>query len=216
MVDFGFQGESGDQPVVLMGDVVAHRAAPDWPQRLGVLHETVQRLATDDPHRAPLALSAGDQVVGFFAARPDRTVETVARLSEAIHPLRFVFGLGRGALTTRPDLDLPLLDGPCFHRARAALERAAKEGGLIADGFGAPADTAISALFRLVDAIRLRWTETQLRYARAVRAGALRKDVAASFGVSPSVVTESLQAASWAAVRQGEAAAAELLAVFRP
>jgi hypothetical protein len=42
----------------------------------------------------------------------------------------------------------------------------------------------------------------------------LRKDVAARFGVSPSVVSESLKAAAFDAVREGEEALVTMLSEF--
>lgn len=218
MNKFGSRSETeGAAYVALLGDVVAHREAEDWPRRIGELQRTLAELAGEDPERAPLALTSGDQLSGFFAARPDRVVATVVRLAEAIHPLRIAWGLGRGPMTTPLELDLPLLGGPCFHRARDGLDAARRQGRwVVARGFGEVEDGVLSALFGLMDAIRSRWTETQLRYARAARTGLLRKDVAESFGVNPSVVTESLQAASFRTLQRGEEAAEVLLARFAP
>jgi len=214
MSRFG-SGAEGPRYVALLGDVVAHREAKDWPRRIEDLQRVLAGLVAEDPHRAPLALSSGDQLSGFFAARPDRVVTTMVRLAEAIHPLRIAWGLGRGPVTTRLDLELPLLDGPCFHRARDGLDTARREGRwVVARGFGDVDDAVIGALFGLMDAIRSRWTDTQLRTARAARTGALRKDVAESFGVNPSVVTESLQASSFRTLQRGEEAAEALLARY--
>ena len=58
-----------------------------------------------------------------------------------------------------------------------------------------------------------RWTSRQAELARAARE-ASQKDVAADFGISPSVVSESLKAASFAAVRRGEEAARAMLREF--
>ncbi len=162
---------------------------------------------------APLKMVAGDEVQGLLA-KPEAAVDLVVCLTDGVFPVRIVFGFGYGALDTDVGPDVSHLDGPCFHRARAALESARKRGVWVrAEGFPPPLDPALSAVFRLLDAIRLEWTEKQARYVRAAR-GRLQKEVAASFGVSPSVVSESLKAAHFEAVLEGEDAARALLTHF--
>jgi hypothetical protein len=71
----------------------------------------------------------------------------------------------------------------------------------------------LSYQFELMEAIRSRWTRRQAATVRAARR-ALGKDVAAEFGVSPSVVSESLKLASYRALQGAERACASLLGQF--
>lgn len=202
--------------VALIGDVVGSRQLED---RAGVQRELRMHLSrlseelADRGLEAPLEVVSGDEVQGLWA-RPGSVVDAVVGLAEALHPVRLVWGLGAGAVDTDLSGRVSAMDGPCFHRAREALEDAAREGVWLRTG-GWPAGDAgpLEALFRLMGAIRAGWTETQARYARAVR-GRLQKEVAEEFGVSPSVVSESLKAARFRDLAEGEAAARALLDRF--
>jgi len=200
----------------LVGDLAGSRHLAD---RAGVqrsLRDAIARINRKlDPAEAAsrLTLTAGDEVQ-ILLRRPSAAVAIMIELAETVAPGRMVFGLGWGAVSTDLDPDPAVLDGPCFHAARTALRRARREGRwAVAGGFGAGHDPTLSALFALLGAVRARWTEVQLRYVRGARTS-LQKEVAARYGVSPSVVSESLKAASFAVVREGERAAEGLLGQF--
>ncbi len=100
-----------------------------------------------------------------------------------------------------------MVDGPCLHRAREALVAAASdERWLVAGGFDDPHGAAISALFRLIWSLRADWTETQMKYIRAVR-DHLQTEVADTYDVSRQAVSKALDAARLQAVLDGESAA---------
>jgi hypothetical protein len=220
MTEFGEISEfkSGFRGVALIGDIVASREIEDragFQRRLkGVLDEVNRHLG---PERlvAPLALTAGDEFQGLFR-RPEAVVPATAALDDGLRPARIVFGVGWGGLSTEASERVAEMDGVCFHRARAALAEAAR-GDLwaAARGFGGTEDRVLSALFRLLGVVRARWTEKQAGYVAAARTQ-IQKEVAERFGVSPSVVSESLKAAAFDAVREGEDVLAAYLAGFTP
>jgi hypothetical protein len=198
----------------LIGDVVQSRASPDRGNLQRRVLQEIEKLSAslEDALPLPLGLTSGDEIQGLFR-EPAEAVTVAVALTEAILPERWVFGLGYGTLSTDLYDNVARIDGPCFHRAREALRRTRAGGWLTALGFGEPEDRAVSSLFTLMDAVRGRWTEKQLGYVRAARWWP-QKDVARDFGVSPSTVSESLKAASFAAVQEGERAARQLLARF--
>ncbi len=121
------------------------------------------------PLATRLALTGGDEFQGVFR-EPAAAVLVVREISERLHPHKVRFGLGRGPLATRLADHPAEMDGPAFHRARDALDRArARDALLAAEGFGDEVDDILSALFHLLGAQRERWTRRQLEYARALR-----------------------------------------------
>jgi hypothetical protein len=121
------------------------------------------------------------------------------------------WGVGRGPLTTDLHDDVALLDGPCFHRARHALETARHDDvWLRSEGLGPPHDAVLGSLFGLMGAVRSRWTDVQARYVREAR-GRLQREVAERLGVSEPAVSKGLNAARFAAVAEAERAARALL-----
>lgn len=210
-----------DRYVALTGDVVGSRHLEDragFQRRIReLLVEMNRELAAGGEGENPLAtelrLTAGDELQGLLS-RPEVTVDILVRLADELHPVRMVWGIGVGRITTELRGDVALLDGPCFHRARKAVEQAAAEGAWARlAGFGVVVDQTLSALFRLMGAVREGWTDTQARYVRNVR-GRLQKEVAERFDVSPSVVSESLKAARYRELAEAEEAARALLARF--
>ncbi len=178
--------------VALIGDLVASREQPD---RAAVQERLLAAVAAVRPRvlwAAPLGVTAGDEVQALLTAeRAETAVAAVTALSEGLvdpdgdprtsvgTPVRF--GLGFGALTTRHDTadDLAetspaLLDGPCFHHARGALERARAEHRWVcvrgADGDPDASEAkSLDALFALMGVVRAGWTATQVRYVTAWR-----------------------------------------------
>lgn len=206
-----------DEPhyLALLADLVGSRRVADRAAVQRRMLETVETLNaryTDDL-AAPLAVSRGDEVQGLFARR-DAVVPVIVELADALHPVEWCCGVGWGGLSTPIGTEVVRLDGPAFHGARAALERAQGDGRWLAvEGIGSATGQVLESLFALMQALRHRWTDRQIEFIRAARS-ALQKDVAARFDVSPSTVSESLKAAGFGAVQEGEAAAAVLLSRF--
>lgn len=213
MSDFGEYGEP--QYVALIGDVVSSRQIED---RAGLQHSLIAELevmnaAWGDEIAAPLVLISGDEVQGLFSD-PSAVVPIVVHIEEALWPVKLLYGVGRGRLATELSRETTRLDGRCFHLARGALESAQKRRRwLHANGLGTEADAMVGSAFDLMSAVRTRWTARQLEFVRAART-ASQSEVASRFGVSPSVVSESLKAASYKTIVGAEKALSEFLSVF--
>jgi hypothetical protein len=196
----------------LIGDIVSSR---DLPDRAGVqrrLQVELRRLNDElgPALTAPLKLTAGDEVQGLLG-RPERLVDILLAVADGLRPARLVWGLGRGTLDTDPSDDVSVLDGPCLHRARDAVEAAKSQGRwLVARGLPEPHSRVLEALLDLLDAVRSGWTETRARYVREAR-GRQQREVAARLGVSKQAVHQALAAAHFAPVLEAEAAARDLL-----
>ena len=165
---------------------------------------------------ARFAQPVGGELHGLFRA-PDAKVAAavlrgIAEISGSLTALRPSFGLGLGTLDSELKLDAIGLAGPCIDRARKA-QKSARKGALWggARGFGESRDHALTALLVLLGGIRSGWTRKQAGYALAAR-DKMQKDVAADFGVRPSVVCESLRSARFEEVRAGEQAVERMLA----
>jgi hypothetical protein len=203
------------RPVVVIGDIVESRSLAD---RAGVQNRLLDAVDAFNQEEgrslaAELRLTAGDEVQALLAD-PAVAVDLVTRLSDALRPAELAWGLGRGAVTTDWSDDVSAMDGPCFHRARAAVEAAADEGvWLRARGFSEVDDRVLSGLFRLLGVLRAGWTDTQFAYLRALRGGTQR-EVAERFGRDETTVSRTLSRAHVHDVVEGEEAARALLAAY--
>lgn len=215
--------------LALIGDLVGSREeTSDARQKL---QQEVARLLGEENRRlgperlaAPIVQTAGDEVQALFRG-PDGLADFAFRATGRLYGRAerpIAFGVGLGAISTPAMPPSPaqaenvaLVDGPAFHRARAALERARKRREwAVFEGFGDPGDLLLDYLFQSMWAIRARWTATQNLSATDMRELGLQKEVARRQGVSPSVVSESLKAASFEVVLAGEEAARRALAHF--
>jgi hypothetical protein len=166
----------------------------------------------------PLIVTAGDEVQGLLRD-PAPVPEILRRLTDRLDalevPSAIAFGVGFGPLSTGELSEaarVEELDGPCFHRAREALQRAKRAKlWVVHEGLGEVEDLVLDSLFELMGAIRSGWTPTQKLYIREARRRERRIDVAKHVGVSPSVVTESLQSSHFDALRRAEEAARAFL-----
>lgn len=214
--------ESPDGPdqayIALIGDIVGSRKLAD---RASV-QEQVKRIIGRVNEReegglqAPLKLTGGDEVKTLFTD-PVVAVNVIPHVSEALHPISLVWGLGRGSLNTPWDEDVGSMDGPCFHRARRAIEEASQEGvwGKVY-GFSPRDDRVLSGFLRLMGSIRASWTEKQIRYIRAVRdKNRTQEEIARDFGVGPSAVSMALQRAHFRDIEEGEEILRDILATYR-
>ena len=218
MVEFGSRAESW---LALIADVEGSRRVRE---REALQRRMAAALADCAAELPPGALAggpeqtAGDEVQALLR-EPAAAVDLLTGLAERLFPVRLHAGLGWGPLATAAPPPPPgriervaLADGPCLHRARGALELAReRDAWAVARGLGEPADTVLSSQLELLGTLRDGWTDKQARYVLGAR-DALQKDVAERYGVSPSVVSESLKAAHLSAMLRGEEAARALLA----
>lgn len=196
----------------IIGDLVGSRQMTDRAAVQVRFREAVDEAneATPGHLTVPLKLTAGDEVQGI-TDRPETLVEIMVRVSDALAPASLAWGWGYGELTTDLVGDVSLLDGPCLHRARDAVEAAKKASSwLELSGFPEPSAQVLSALMNLIGSIRAGWTERQAEVVRASR-GRLQVEAAERLGVGPSTVSRTLSAAHASRVFAGEAAARALL-----
>lgn len=210
------------------GDLVASKkASPAFraevqKETLKVIEELNEDLGQDLAR--PAALTAGDEIQALFCV-PSRAVKFVQVIKDRLYGSatpnqEIVFGVGWGALSTGllPEAaSVEQLDGTCFHRARETLTMAKKQKTwVVFQGFGTDNDRTLTSLFELMGAIRAGWTIKQSCYTVDLRELGQRIAVARRHGVSPSVITESLQLSRFDAIMHGEEAARLILRRFDP
>jgi hypothetical protein len=173
----------------------------------------VHRLLVERDLTAPFVVQGGGTQAVFRTGIG--VTRALSELADRMHPYRWQFGIGFGTFETRPDAVSGLiLDGSCLDRARAALWTARRDRrSAVCVGFGSPEDSTLATILELIDQIRGRWTRRQAETVRAART-AKGKEVAASFGVSPSVVSESLKAASFKPLLRAEKSLTEAFERF--
>ncbi len=188
----------------LVADLEGSRALPDrfaLARRLeGVLASLRRESArTGAPWLAPLESVRGLDELSGVLHRPGPALQAVFRLTLELWPHRFRFALARGTL----DVGLGsgqagAMDGPAFHRAADALQRARREKlplALAVPGWPREAGAVIEGALRLHAVLTAAWTPRQAETVRVWRRLNRQREVARALGVTQPTVSEILSKA---------------------
>jgi hypothetical protein len=208
---------NGRRFVALIGDIRGSRELDDRGQVQRDLETVLAETddALDEALAAGFVVTTGDEFQALFEA--PRVVDPMGWIAERLPELTLAYGIGFGGLDTELKPEAVGMDGPCFHRARHALNRAKDENrwawAKATDAADADGDatTQLSRVLGAVGALRSDWTPTQACYAHALRHADTQRAVAARADKSPSTISESLKAAHHREVRELEAVAGDLL-----
>lgn len=141
-----------------------------------------------------------------------KSYDVMIAMRELLYPVKFVFGVGVGTITTEIAPEAIGMDGPAFHNARAALEEGKEEGYEVRyRGLGEPFDYLINAMLVLIEALKRRWTERQFKVISVYRQTGSQAEAARRLKVSRAAISKTLAAAGWEAVAVGEDALKKLL-----
>ena len=139
----------------------------DQPDRAKVQRRLEQELARVNKELAaqlvvPLSVTLGDEWQGLARSAP-AAFELDFRLRRGLWPLRLRSGIGVGRITSALRKRSALMDGPCFHRSRAALIAAKKRHGPVTllDSGRPGLDEFVNANETLWHAVMDDWTQRQ-------------------------------------------------------
>lgn len=180
--------------VALIGDVVGSREVvprAGLQSKLGdALNEANDRFRT--AIEARFLITIGDEFQALLK-NPDQVPELLSGLRSAVHPVELRFGLGIGGLETPLQEEAIGMDGPAFHRAREAIERARSRRTPVEveSGVSTPIFTMYSLLYAV---IRRSWTERQRQVFDMAAGGLEGVDIADRLGITPGAVSQHLSA----------------------
>jgi DNA-binding transcriptional ArsR family regulator len=185
----------GQKYLAIIGDVVRskellERGAVQRQLRIGI--DKVNELFAPQID-SKFVLTIGDEFQGLLQDA-EIVVHLLAILRTSIHPVEQRIGIGIGTLDTPLEGVALGMDGPCFHRARNAIERAKESVTPIEVDTGKR-----DALFRIYSllyaGLRRGWTSRQREVLDLTLTGNSGKEIARLLGISPSAVSQHLKAA---------------------
>ncbi len=185
----------------LVGDVIASRHAGDREELQHLLDEAMIRGNTVAPAVQPLRMTIGDEFQGLFDDVP-AAISATLQIRLALQPTVDVrIGIGWGALDLVPQEPPFGQDGPCWWRAREAIEEVKKSESsnavprsvrtLVKTG-----DTSqglFNAYLVSRDHITAAWDEVDFEIARLHIAGTNQTGISRQVGLSQSSVSRRLQ-----------------------
>lgn len=191
--------------VAIIGDAVASRRLA--PGRRAALQRELRSALAGANRRwrgalaARFAVTLGDQFQGLLAG-PGAVWDVVHWLRAELAGSEWIIACGRGAVSTPLAASAPEVDGPCFHRAREALDEAKRSGSVLAfGGF----DPVVTALGQYYSALYRGWTRRQREVATQLRV-LDRRRLAARLRVTPSALSHVASRIGWRLVAAGDTA----------
>jgi hypothetical protein len=154
--------------------------------------DRANRLYTNDI-AAGFVLTIGDEFQGLLKD-VDSVAKLLADIRASVHPIELRFGIGFGGLDTPLEIVALGMEGPCFHRARTALERAESHDSLIDVETPNP-DPGFHIYSLLYAGLRQRWTMRQKQVFDLSMSGVPGKSIALRLGITASAVSQHLRAA---------------------
>ncbi len=201
--------------VALIADAVGSRSLP--PKARARLQADLRGALRDlnaryrKPLAARFAVTLGDELQALFTG-PEPVWDLSHALRHEVPQVDWVVAWGRGGLTTplHRGATAPELDGPCFHAARAALERAKRRRQILAfEGF----DPLLDAFAQYYSALYWSWTPRQRRAANELRTrGESLLQLADRLGIVPSALSHLRRRMAWTLVAAGDKVFQELIA----
>lgn len=186
------------QVLAVIGDLVRSRQVAQRRSLQARLGRALERVSAD--HRglaSPYTLTLGDEFQAVYR-RADRLFPDLLDVLAAIHPVRARFAIGVGALRTPLNPQQALgMDGPAFHRARAALEALKREGGLWRVG-AEPAETwaAANHVLAYVGHHLAGWDVNRLRILRLRLSGVAVAAMVEEIGISRVAIHKNIRVAA--------------------
>ncbi|MEE8121255.1 MAG: SatD family protein, partial [Anaerolineales bacterium] len=148
-------------------------------------------------------LTIGDEFQGLL--RTSETLDQIlASLRVAVHPAELRFGIGVGGLATPLREEAIGMDGPCFQRARAAIERA-KERSTQIEVESGEAHPGFEIYSLLYSGMRRSWTDRQRQIIDLSMSGMEGVEIARLLEVSQPAVSQHLRAAGVTYIRKATA-----------
>jgi len=189
--------------VALIADAIASRElSPAVRARL----QTDIRAALKELNRryarvlaARFAVTLGDELQCLLAT-PQPVWDLAHHVRARLPAVDWVIACGRGPIATPLAPTAPEVDGPCFHAARAAMDRAKRHRQVFAFGGFAP---ALDPLASYYSALYWSWTPRQRRAAALLRQGDAIA-AAARLDVDRSAVSHLARRMAWPLVVAGD------------
>lgn len=184
---------------VILGDQIASKIVDDREHELIAQRQRLEEINSHCGKRlvVPFTSSGGDEIQALVAT-PGDAWEILETFDANSWLLQFRFTVGVGALSTGLQERTWEMDGPCFHRAREAMDDAKRERRWIMfRGLGERRDTQVNGVVRALQIIRDGWTKRQ-RVAFCHRRHAELQTVAAELmGLDQSTMSKMLKAAHY-------------------
>ncbi|HWA87153.1 MAG TPA: SatD family protein [Opitutus sp.] len=185
--------------IAIIGDIVESK-------RLGRKRDAFQKTlaralakatAAAEGVASPYTITLGDEFQAVYRTA-DSIWADVWQILTAIHPVEARFAIGVGELATRLNPKQALgMDGPAFHRARAAMTTLKESGGRLRIG-GEPAEdwALANRALALVSHHLGRWSGNRLRVLTGLLRGEAARDVERALGISRVAVYKNINAAA--------------------
>lgn len=182
--------------LALIGDVRESRKLQDRDEvqrRLQAACRDLNERADSLQLVSPFTVTLGDEFQALFSGAQN-IWSCLFAIETALHPVRFRFGLGVGAIDTAINREQSIgMDGPAFHRAREAVDSLKSgRGSYRVLGLASAQQLALHTL-DLVSHDRNSWNRNRIEIFNDLLKGANVASIARSLGISEQAVYKNIR-----------------------
>jgi hypothetical protein len=151
-------------------------------------------------------ITTGDEFQGLLRT-PAISYHLVRNFQDLMDKVHFSFGVGVGTLATNliPKSAIGM-DGDCFYRARAALQKAKKEKRELFYDFDHPASGLVNALVTLLDKEWDQLNDTQKKIIQLRKTGMKQPSIAKKLRITKQAVSKAIRNTTIEEMRQAAVA----------
>jgi len=202
--------------LAIIGDIVKSKTLTNREQVQEKLKEMLNKINNrySQVIASKFLITIGDEFQGLLKPT-DQLFEIINDIADAMEPVQIRFGVGHGTISTIFNEYALGMDGPAFHQARYAINKAHKYKSyviLFQSETPEESDLAIQTVLSLLSQIRLLWSLKQKCIIRCLKAGLTQEQIALELQISQSAVSQSIKNARIIAIQEAELNIQNLLA----
>lgn len=200
----------------VIGDIVGSRKLPNRGEVQQKFLEVARavNLRFREAIESPFTITLGDEFQ-ILVHNPVVVPDLIPYVKKEMHPVQLVFGVGLGVITTEINRQQAIgMDGPAFHFARQALEKAKKKKPGVVFLADHPAIEMVNALQHFIESCLRRRTRRQLEAVDLFELGLTQQQIAQKIGVTQETVSELISSAYYWEVQEALSAVRNFLATL--
>lgn len=141
-------------------------------------------------------ITTGDEFQGLLHT-PAKSYQLIRKFQDIMDKVHFSFGIGVGTLATHLIIKSAIgMDGDCFYRARAALQKAKKQKRELFYDFDHPASELVNALVTLLEKQWNQLNDTQKKILQFRKNKITQQEIAKKLRISKQAVSKAIHITS--------------------
>lgn len=201
---------------VIIGDIVQSKEIIKRKSLQRKFHNILAKINKDFSSQivSKFVVTIGDEFQGVLKDL-SQSYEIIDAVQEMFYPVKLRFGVGQGRITTQVKKTAIGMDGPVFHNARNAVEKAKNQNkSIVFQVQPKQRDIALNSIALAISGLKQSWTERQFEAVKFYKKYGIQAKAAKAMRIDRTTLTKMLKAAKWELIAELEKQTNELCGLF--